>query len=64
MAPEDLREEEHALDRAVRALARRDHSARVCGRSSTAPGVSESAQAAALDALERAGYVDDARYAA
>jgi regulatory protein len=59
----DAREEERAVDRAVRALARRDHSAASLRAKLDRAGVSESAQAAALDALERAGYVDDVRYA-
>ena len=36
---------------------------RRCGRSSTRAGVSEDAQTDALETLERAGYVDDARFA-
>ncbi len=59
----DAREEERAVDRAVRALARRDHSAASLRAKLDRAGVSESAQAAALDVLERAGYVDDVRYA-
>lgn len=63
MPSKNVREDERAVDRAVRALARRDHSAASLRAKLDRAGVSESAQAAALDALERAGYVDDARYA-
>ena len=61
--PGDARENERAVDRAVRALARRDHSAASLRAKLDRAGLSESAQAAALDALERAGYLDDVRYA-
>ena len=61
--PGDAQENERAVDRAVRALARRDHSAASLRAKLDRAGLSESAQAAALDALERAGYVDDVRYA-
>lgn len=55
--------EERTLDRAVRALARRDHSAKSLRAKLARAGVSEDAQNDALEALERAGYVDDARFA-
>jgi regulatory protein len=67
--PPDPREEPHpgdaerAVDRAVRALARRDHSRASLRRKLDRAGVPEPAQAAALDVLGRAGYVDDGRYA-
>ena len=61
--PGDARENERAIDRAVQALARRDHSAASLRAKLDRAGLSESAQAAALDALERAGYLDDVRYA-
>jgi SOS response regulatory protein OraA/RecX len=57
-------EAERAVDHAVRALARRDHSTASLRRKLDRAGVSESAQAAALDVLGRAGYVDDGRFAA
>jgi len=59
----DAQEEERAVDRAVRALARRDHSAASLRTKLDRAGLSESAKSAALDVLERAGYVDDARFA-
>jgi regulatory protein len=52
-----------ALDRSVRALARRDHSAASLRAKLDRAGISEGAQAEALDTLERAGYLDDARFA-
>ena len=51
------------LDRAVRALARRDLSAESLRAKLARAGVSEEAQNDALETLERAGYVDDARFA-
>jgi regulatory protein len=62
--PSDREEEARAVDHAVRALARRDHSTASLRRKLERAGVSEPAQAAALDHLSRAGYVDDGRYAA
>ena len=59
----DGRERDAALDRAVRALARRDHSAAGLKAKLDRAGVSEPAQAHVLEALERVGYVDDARFA-
>ena len=56
-------EEERAVDRAVQALVRRDHSTASLRAKLDRAGFSESAQAAALDRLGRAGYVDDLRYA-
>jgi regulatory protein len=58
-----LREEERAVDRAMRALARRDHSVASLRAKLDRAGLSESAQSAALGRLERAGYLDDVRYA-
>jgi regulatory protein len=52
-----------ALDRSVRALARRDHSAASLRAKLDRAGISAGAQAEALDTLERAGYLDDARFA-
>jgi regulatory protein len=59
----DAGEEQRAVDSAVRALARRDHSAASLRTKLDRAGLSEAAQSAALDVLERAGYVDDARFA-
>ena len=56
-------EKEDALDRSVRALARRDHSAASLRAKLDRAGISEAAQQEAVSALERAGYVDDARFA-
>ena len=52
-----------AIDRSVRALARRDHSAASLRAKLGRAGVSEDAQTEALETLERAGYLDDARFA-
>ena len=52
-----------AVDRAVRALARRDHSSASLDAKLERAGLSEEARAEALERLERAGYVDDARFA-
>ena len=57
------RERQKALDRAVRALARRDHSAAELRAKLDRAGISEDAQTDAVGTLERVGYVDDARYA-
>ena len=59
--PGDERRE--ALDRAQRALARRDHSSASLRAKLDRAGISEPAQAEALEVLARAGYLDDARYA-
>jgi regulatory protein len=56
-------ESHEALDRAVRALARRDHSAASLRAKLERAGVSVEAQADALETLERAGYIDDRRFA-
>jgi SOS response regulatory protein OraA/RecX len=52
-----------ALDRAARALARRDHSAAGLSAKLERAGVSELARSAAVDTLRHRGYVDDARFA-
>ena len=62
MVPE-RNERERALDRAVRALARRDHSAESLRAKLERAGASEQAQKDALETLARAGYLDDARFA-
>jgi regulatory protein len=56
-------ERRQALTRATRALARRDHSAASLRAKLERAGVSEPAQAEALDTLTRAGYLDDGRFA-
>jgi regulatory protein len=63
VSAEESREREAALARAVRALARRDHSAASLKAKLDRAGISEDAQIHAVDALERAGYVDDRRFA-
>ncbi len=63
MPAEGAREDDLAADHAVRALARRDHSAAGLRAKLERAGISPPAQAAAIAALERAGYLDDARYA-
>lgn len=60
---DDGREREAAIDRAVRALARRDHSAASLRAKLDRAGVSAVTQAEAVEALERVGYVDDSRFA-
>jgi len=60
---DDGREREAALERAVRALARRDHSTASLRAKLRRAGISEDAQTHAVDALERVGYVDDRRFA-
>ena len=52
-----------ALDSAVRALARRDHSTASLGAKLERAGVSEAARNDALAELAEAGYLDDARFA-
>lgn len=52
-----------ALARAVRALARRDHSTESLRAKLERAGVSEAAQKDAVETLARAGYLDDARFA-
>ncbi len=56
-------ERRQALDRAVRALAGRDHSAASLRAKLERAGVLERACDEAVDALVRDGYVDDARFA-
>ena len=56
-------ERERALERAVRVLARRDHSATSLRTRLERAGISPDAQAHAVEALERVGYVDDRRFA-
>lgn len=56
-------EREEALARAVRALARRDHSAQSIRAKLERASVSEEARADAVETLERAGYLDDDRFA-
>jgi regulatory protein len=56
-------ERERALDKAVRALARRDHSAASLRAKLERAGISAGAQGDALESLERGGYVDDGRFA-
>jgi regulatory protein len=62
-AEPDGPENERALERAVRALAHRDHSAASLRGKLDRAGISGAAQKNVIDRLERAGYVDDARYA-
>ena len=64
VASSSARRRASALDRAVRALARRDHSVASLRAKLARAGVSSEAQAEAHEMLERAGYVDDARFAA
>ncbi len=59
----DRDERELALDRAVRALARSDHSSASLLARLERAGFSEHARESALAELVRAGYVDDERYA-
>jgi regulatory protein len=61
--PESVQDEQAAIDRAVRALARRDHSVASLRAKLERAGITGSAQAAAIHTLEQAGYLDDARYA-
>ena len=56
-------EREQALDRAARALARRDHSTESLRAKLERSGISAQAQNDAVEALARAGYLDDARFA-
>jgi regulatory protein len=62
-AADEAREREAAIERAVRALARRDHSAAELEAKLERAGISEAAQADAVETLERIGYVDDGRFA-
>ena len=61
--PGENEESRKALDRSVRVLAHRDHSAASLRAKLARAGVSDDAQAEALDTLTRAGYLDDARFA-
>ena len=63
MAQDGADERQVAIDRAVRALARRDHSAAGLRAKLGRGGLTEQAQADAVETLERIGYVDDARFA-
>jgi regulatory protein len=56
-------ERREAIERATRALARRDHSAASLRLKLGRAGISAAAQDEALGALARAGYLDDARFA-
>jgi regulatory protein len=56
-------ERTRALDRAVRALARRDHSTESLRAKLEHAGISAQAQGEALERLAAAGYLDDARFA-
>jgi regulatory protein len=56
-------EREEALDRAVRALARRDHSAQSLRAKLEQAGFSEQGRDAAVEVLTGAGYLDDERFA-
>lgn len=56
-------EREHALDRAVRALARRDHSAQSLRGKLERAGFSAEARDEAVETLAQAGYLDDERFA-
>jgi regulatory protein len=59
----EAREREIAIERAVRALARRDQSAASLRAKLERAGISKEAQADALETLQRIGYVDDGRFA-
>jgi regulatory protein len=61
--PEDEGERAQALERAVRALARRDHSEASLRARLARAGVSEEAREDAVERLARAGYLDDGRFA-
>lgn len=56
-------ERRRALDRSIRALARRDHSAATLRAKLDRAGISPTAQTDAVETLERIGYVDDERFA-
>jgi regulatory protein len=56
-------ERRRALDRSIRALARRDHSAATLRAKLDRAGISPLAQTDAVETLERIGYVDDERFA-
>jgi regulatory protein len=61
--PDQAPEREVAIDRAVRALARRDHSAAELGAKLARAGVSEATRTEAVETLEGVGYLDDDRFA-
>jgi regulatory protein len=62
--PQDGADERQiAIDRAVRALARRDHSSAGLRAKLGRAGLSDQAQVDAVETLERIGYVDDVRFA-
>jgi regulatory protein len=63
MAREGADERELAIDRAVRALANRDHSVGGLRAKLSRAGLAEEAQTDAVETLERIGYLDDARFA-
>jgi len=63
VSADDQSERERALERAVRALGRRDHSAAGLRAKLDRAGISQDAQAHAVEALERVGYVNDRRFA-
>jgi SOS response regulatory protein OraA/RecX len=54
---------DEAVDRAVKALARRDHSSASLKEKLARAGVPDDASNQAIDALAQAGYIDDARFA-
>jgi regulatory protein len=56
-------ERRRALDRSIRALARRDHSAATLRAKLDRAGISPTAQTVVVETLERIGYVDDERFA-
>ncbi len=56
-------ERAEALDRAARALARRDHSAASLRAKLARSGFSQQAREDAVEALAGSGYVDDAKFA-
>jgi regulatory protein len=56
-------ERQKALNRATRALARRDHSSASLRAKLDRAGISEDAQTDALAALARGGYLNDERFA-
>jgi len=56
-------ERRRALDRSIRALARRDHSAARLRAKLDRAGISPTAQTDVVETLERVGYVDDERFA-
>ncbi len=61
--PRDEDEREDALNSAVRALARRDHSVQSLRAKLERAGVSEPARDEAVETLAGAGYLDDERFA-